>query len=103
MSISKRLSSIYFVFHLLLLLCSHHVFSVRPIILMEVNKAPANYVSFDPNKDVNSGGQGGFGRRPEVESCLPKGFRQTSAPSRYVNYDTLGSTLCSSPTSDHRP
>ncbi|KAF4348784.1 hypothetical protein F8388_002521 [Cannabis sativa] len=74
-----------------------------PIILMEVNKAPANYVSFEPNKEVNSGGQGGFGRRPEVESCLPKGFRQTSAPSRYVNYDTLGSTLCSSPTSDRKP
>ncbi|CAJ1976732.1 unnamed protein product [Sphenostylis stenocarpa] len=30
-----------------------------------------------------------------VEACLPKGFRRSSAPSRYINYQPLGST-CSS-------
>lgn len=34
-----------------------------------------------------------FGGR-DVESCLPKGFHQTSAPSRYINYGKLGSTMC---------
>uniref|UniRef100_A0A7N1A748 Uncharacterized protein n=1 Tax=Kalanchoe fedtschenkoi TaxID=63787 RepID=A0A7N1A748_KALFE len=32
---------------------------------------------------------------PGVESCLPKGMRHSSAPSRYGNAQTLGSTLCS--------
>ncbi|CAN1171829.1 hypothetical protein LINPERHAP2_LOCUS29803 [Linum perenne] len=34
--------------------------------------------------------RGVFGRK-EVKNCLPKGFRHTSAPSRYVNYQPLGS------------
>ncbi|KAG6570806.1 hypothetical protein SDJN03_29721, partial [Cucurbita argyrosperma subsp. sororia] len=34
----------------------------------------------------------------EVKSCLPKGFRRSSAPSRFVNYHTSGG--CSS-TTDH--
>ncbi|KAJ4838148.1 hypothetical protein Tsubulata_035237 [Turnera subulata] len=29
-----------------------------------------------------------------VENCMPKGFHHTSAPSRYINYHTFGSTLC---------
>ncbi|KAE8037787.1 hypothetical protein FH972_010349 [Carpinus fangiana] len=32
----------------------------------------------------------------EVKGCLPKGYRHSSAPSRYVNYRTLGSPECSS-------
>ncbi|KAK7262271.1 hypothetical protein RJT34_29837 [Clitoria ternatea] len=31
----------------------------------------------------------------QVKNCLPKGYRHNSAPSRYVNYDTLGSSGCS--------
>ncbi|KAL1345487.1 hypothetical protein HN51_019215 [Arachis hypogaea] len=31
----------------------------------------------------------------EVKGCLPKGFRHNSAPSRFVNYDPLGSSGCS--------
>ena len=29
-------------------------------------------------------------RGKEVKNCLPKGFRHSSAPSRFVNYHTLG-------------
>ncbi|KAG4972254.1 hypothetical protein JHK84_038331 [Glycine max] len=31
----------------------------------------------------------------EVKGCLPKGSRHNSAPSRFVNYKTLGSGGCS--------
>ncbi|TKY48560.1 hypothetical protein E2542_SST25980 [Spatholobus suberectus] len=31
----------------------------------------------------------------EVKDCLPKGSRHNSAPSRFVNYKTLGSGGCS--------
>ncbi|KAL2328571.1 hypothetical protein Fmac_021998 [Flemingia macrophylla] len=31
----------------------------------------------------------------QVKNCLPKGYRHNSAPSRFVNYDTLGSSGCS--------
>ncbi|KAL8538658.1 hypothetical protein ACS0TY_000609 [Phlomoides rotata] len=35
-------------------------------------------------------------RGEEVEGCLPKGRRHSSAPSRYINDQPLGSTVCSS-------
>lgn len=47
---------------------------------------PQNYVTLKPERV-----HGEF-RKPEVNSCLPKGFRRSSAPSRYVNYHTLGSS-----------
>lgn len=58
-----------------------------------------DYVTMKPKP--SDGGQGGHGfHSRDVESCLPKGFRHSSAPSRYVNYHTLGSTtMCSS--NDH--
>ncbi|KAE9620574.1 hypothetical protein Lal_00019425 [Lupinus albus] len=31
----------------------------------------------------------------QFKNCLPKGFRHNSAPSRFANYDTLGSSGCS--------
>nr|DAD26786.1 TPA_asm: hypothetical protein HUJ06_028254 [Nelumbo nucifera] len=34
-------------------------------------------------------------RGREVKSCLPKGIRRSSAPSRYVNYQTFDATTCS--------
>ncbi|KAG5515568.1 hypothetical protein RHGRI_036571 [Rhododendron griersonianum] len=41
-------------------------------------------------------------RGREVNGCMPKGFRHSSAPSRYVNYQTMGSLGCStSSTSRH--
>ncbi|ESQ51277.1 hypothetical protein EUTSA_v10017662mg [Eutrema salsugineum] len=35
-------------------------------------------------------------RGAEVKSCMPKGFRPRSAPSRFVNYHPLVSAKCSS-------
>ncbi|VVB01769.1 unnamed protein product [Arabis nemorensis] len=37
-------------------------------------------------------------RGTEVKSCMPKGFRPRSAPSRFVNYQPLVSAKCSSST-----
>ncbi|KAK9168698.1 hypothetical protein Syun_000838 [Stephania yunnanensis] len=34
------------------------------------------------------------------KTCLPKGFHHTSAPSRYSNYENLGSSMCASTTSE---
>ncbi|OIW08546.1 hypothetical protein TanjilG_03222 [Lupinus angustifolius] len=31
----------------------------------------------------------------QFKNCLPKGFRHNSTPSRFVNYNTLGSSGCS--------
>ena len=50
---------------------------------------PPSHVTFNHKTS-----HGGF-RKRAVNSCLPKGFRHSSAPSRYVNYHTLGSTMCS--------
>ncbi|GMY09264.1 hypothetical protein FCV25MIE_04503 [Fagus crenata] len=51
---------------------------------------PPSYVTLKPKTS-----HGGF-RKRSVNSCLPKGFHHSSAPSRYVNYHTFGSTMCSS-------
>ncbi|KAK7357015.1 hypothetical protein VNO80_16296 [Phaseolus coccineus] len=45
-------------------------------------------------KAEKGNGKGAF-KGGSVEACLPKGFRRSSAPSRYINYQPLGST-CSS-------
>ncbi|KAK3232499.1 hypothetical protein Dsin_004380, partial [Dipteronia sinensis] len=58
---------------------------------------PGNYATFKPitgqddhdqHNKFRSGSSG-------VNDCLPKGFHHTSAPSRYINYHTFGSTICS--------
>ncbi|PON31989.1 hypothetical protein PanWU01x14_365220 [Parasponia andersonii] len=93
---STKSLSLFLLFIVLLL--SPPVFAIRPLTESSTTP-PADYTLLRP-KEGNYGKHGGFGSRPEVESCLPKGFRRTSAPSRYVNYQTLGSNLCnSSPTS----
>ncbi|CAN1253019.1 hypothetical protein LINPERPRIM_LOCUS8212 [Linum perenne] len=51
------------------------------MVLGNVDSSPSS--SSDQHRGV-------FGRK-EVKNCLPKGFRHTSAPSRYVNYQPLGS------------
>ncbi|KAK8641577.1 hypothetical protein V6N13_010973 [Hibiscus sabdariffa] len=33
----------------------------------------------------------------QVKACMPKGLRHSSAPSRYVNYQTLGSSCATKP------
>lgn len=50
------------------------------------------FINLKPKKD-NIGGRVFQGRN--VEGCLPKGFRRSSAPSRYINYQPLESA-CSS-------
>ncbi|KAE7997007.1 hypothetical protein FH972_001682 [Carpinus fangiana] len=52
---------------------------------------PPNYVPLKPK--IPSHGE--FGKRGAVNACLPKGIRHSSAPSRYINYRPLGSTMCS--------
>ncbi|KAJ4720735.1 Maintenance of mitochondrial morphology protein like [Melia azedarach] len=54
----------------------------------------ANYATFEP-KTSHEGDK--FGSRSGVEDCLPKGIHGNSAPSRYINYHTFGSTMCSTP------
>ncbi|OAY45831.1 hypothetical protein MANES_07G095300v8 [Manihot esculenta] len=63
------------------------VAAARPLAL----KSPKDFATFKPK---TSHGNGEF-RGKDVENCLPKGFHRTSAPSRYINYSTLGSTMCS--------
>ncbi|EEF28144.1 conserved hypothetical protein [Ricinus communis] len=55
------------------------------------SKSSKELVAFRPK---TTHGRKGF-RGRDVENCLPKGFHRTSAPSRYINYDTLGATMCS--------
>ncbi|XVF83130.1 hypothetical protein PTKIN_Ptkin16aG0108600 [Pterospermum kingtungense] len=47
-------------------------------------------VTLKPETDTKHGFH-----RQDVMNCLPKGFHQTSAPSRYINDHTFGSTMCS--------
>lgn len=84
--------SMLYLFLLLLSSTAKVAEAARP--LTESNSIPPlSYVSLKP-KEVRSG-RHGFGSKG-LESCLPKGFHRSSAPSRYVNYHTLGSgsSLC---------
>lgn len=56
---------------------------VRPLVTDDVQ----DYVSMRPH--LNPGRKQVF-RGREFKGCLPKGFRHASAPSRFVNYHTLG-------------
>ncbi|KAK7391135.1 hypothetical protein VNO78_19531 [Psophocarpus tetragonolobus] len=67
------------------------VAGARPL---EQNNVPIpKYINMKPEKG-NIGKRGVQGG--SVEACLPKGFRRSSAPSRYINYQPLGSTCSSS-------
>ncbi|KAK7341885.1 hypothetical protein VNO80_24826 [Phaseolus coccineus] len=57
----------------------------RPLFLSEAETYLKPHLGHKQN--VFRGGQ--------VKNCLPKGYRHNSAPSRFVNYDTLGSSGCS--------
>lgn len=77
--------TLFFIFVLLLLLSSVEATSgSRPI-----GAKPEDYTTFKPK--IVKGKHG----KEEVEGCLPKGGRRSSAPSRYINYQPLGSTICS--------
>lgn len=52
------------------------------------------YVTFNPGDKRYTSTEGARGHG--YENCLPKGFRRNSAPSRYTNDQTFGSSLCSS-------
>ncbi|GMP69145.1 hypothetical protein CsSME_00028517 [Camellia sinensis var. sinensis] len=52
-----------------------------------------DYVDFKP--ETSHGQHDSFQSR-DVNGCLPKGLRYSSAPSRNINYHTFGSNLCSS-------
>ncbi|KAK7268252.1 hypothetical protein RIF29_20947 [Crotalaria pallida] len=52
------------------------------------------YMSLKPDVE-NKGNERREFQSGSVEACMPKGPRRTSAPSRYINYEPLGST-CSS-------
>ncbi|TKY51621.1 hypothetical protein E2542_SST23139 [Spatholobus suberectus] len=63
------------------------VAAARPLEHVNVPK----FINLKPEK---GNGKRGF-HGGSVEACLPKGFRRSSAPSRYINYQPLGTT-CSS-------
>ncbi|KAK7343866.1 hypothetical protein VNO77_12953 [Canavalia gladiata] len=81
-------------FFLLILLFNHG--ANTPICVAAARPLEQNdpkYINLKPQKVDGRKGFQGSGNI--VEACLPKGFRASSAPSRYINYEPLGST-CSS-------
>lgn len=50
-----------------------------------------DYTTFKPKVVKEKKGFGG----KQVEGCMPKGRRHSSAPSRYINYQPLDSVMCS--------
>ncbi|KAK8485859.1 hypothetical protein V6N13_144467 [Hibiscus sabdariffa] len=57
--------------------------------------ASVDYVKINPQVLLNHKHK--VNHDKEVKGCLPKGFRHSSAPSRYVNYQTLGSSCATKP------
>ncbi|KAJ8766073.1 hypothetical protein K2173_020589 [Erythroxylum novogranatense] len=49
-----------------------------------------NYTTLKPE----TGHKRGWFHGRDAENCLPKGFRRTSAPSRYINYEPDSSAMC---------
>ncbi|KAI4304693.1 hypothetical protein MLD38_040168 [Melastoma candidum] len=68
--------------------------TARPPVDLHTHNSSPGFVTMDPSADNKRGRS--FGGR-EVKNCLPKGFRHTSAPSRFVNYEPLGSSARCSP------
>ncbi|KAJ1406385.1 hypothetical protein SESBI_25130 [Sesbania bispinosa] len=64
--------------------------AARPLLEHNVPK----YINLKPEKEL--GGKASNFQGGNVEACLPKGFRRSSAPSRYINYQPLGSSACNS-------
>ncbi|KAK7279619.1 hypothetical protein RJT34_24674 [Clitoria ternatea] len=53
------------------------------------------YINLKPDENNGTIGKRGF-QGGNVEACLPKGLRLSSAPSRYINYLPLGSACSNS-------
>ncbi|KAG5574741.1 hypothetical protein H5410_054875 [Solanum commersonii] len=66
-------------------------FSPTTILATKYNEASTR---FKPK--INGRKEGNFHGDQGVDDCLPKGIRRSSAPSRYINDQTLGTTTCSS-------
>ncbi|BAT94495.1 hypothetical protein LR48_Vigan02g186100 [Vigna angularis] len=84
---------------LLVLLLNPHGSSRRGCCTVVLVGGARPLLEHDGPKYINLKAEKGNGKRVfkggSVEACLPKGFRRSSAPSRYINYQPLGST-CSS-------
>ncbi|CAI0452844.1 unnamed protein product [Linum tenue] len=60
---------------------------------MDSSAKEKGYVELKRNHGGREGQVVVFGGK-EVKNCMPKGFRHTSAPSRYVNYLPLLGSNC---------
>ncbi|KAI9196346.1 hypothetical protein LWI28_023150 [Acer negundo] len=99
MSVTKF--HIMMIIYVLLLLSSSHVSmagrSIPSSVPSTMRPSSGNYVKMKPiSSSTNK-----FFHGKEVDNCLPKGFRHASAPSRYVNSQTLGG--CSNSPSIRNP
>ncbi|KAF8021582.1 hypothetical protein BT93_G1894 [Corymbia citriodora subsp. variegata] len=83
-------------FFLFLLSCPTLFVTTSMATMRPLKPVPLGYAGFDPKRSSMGGGGGGRG----IESCLPKGLRHNSAPSRYVNYQPLGSSSACSSSND---
>ncbi|XVF20289.1 hypothetical protein REPUB_Repub11eG0185200 [Reevesia pubescens] len=61
--------------------------------------ASVDYVKMNPTVVKNHNKHPVFNEK-EVKGCMPKGSKHSSAPSRYVNYQTLGSACATKPHSE---
>ncbi|KAF7820159.1 hypothetical protein G2W53_025614 [Senna tora] len=59
---------------------------------MKVKPHPHDDDDDEKKKGHDENIRGGGGSSSIVEACLPKGFKPSSAPSRYINYQPLGSS-----------
>lgn len=74
--------------------CNYAPFCVDAARPLEQQNVP-KYINLKPEK---GNGEGRVFQAGNVEDCLPKGFRRSSAPSRYINYQPLGNSCSSSKT-----
>ncbi|CAA2973365.1 Hypothetical predicted protein [Olea europaea subsp. europaea] len=68
----------------------HPILPSAPSTALPLGSADGDFVTLKP---LLSHKQKVFHKK-EVKICKPKGPRHSSAPSRYVNYHTRGSTRC---------
>ncbi|KAI3461398.1 hypothetical protein Pfo_018061 [Paulownia fortunei] len=103
---STSILCITFVHILLLLSCTHEamarhypVLPSAPSTALPIGSKAADYVTMKPWLNHK---QRVFHQR-EVKNCMPKGLHHSSAPSRYVNSQTLGSLRCFSGRHSQKP
>lgn len=94
---------IFMIFYLILMFssCSDVAMAGRSIpssVPSTMRPASVDYVKMNPQ--VNHKHE--VFKEKETKGCMPKGPKHSSAPSRYVNYQTLGSS-CASKTHSGKP